>query len=76
MEKLIPLGRLTCIIMPHHGSHSTLRPRETETVTTVEAVRKEASFASEMRSWTAIKMLKYRKKDWLFDLLQKEGDTL
>jgi hypothetical protein len=65
--------------MPHHGATSTLRPRS-EKITTAEVSAKDKSRTSDMRSWTAIKLLKhglekkiYRKKGWLFDLLQKEG---
>jgi hypothetical protein len=68
--------------MPHHGSTSTLRPRS-EKLSTGEVVGKESSLCSDMRSWTAIKLLKYglenkiyRKKGWLFDYYKKEGDTL
>jgi hypothetical protein len=82
VEKMVPLSRLTSIIMPHHGATSTLRPRS-EKISTAEVGAKETSRSSDMRSWTAIKLLKhglekkiYRKKGWLFELLQKEGETL
>ncbi len=82
VEKMVPLSRLTSIIMPHHGATSTLRPRS-DKMTTAEASAKDTSRSSDMRSWTAIKLLKhglekqmYRKKGWLFELLQKEGATL
>jgi hypothetical protein len=77
---MAPLGRLTCIIMPHHGSISTLRPRQA--ITAVQNIQKATSLSSDMRSWTPIRLLKYglekklyRKKGWLFDLLKKEGST-
>jgi hypothetical protein len=54
---MIPLGRLTCIIMPHHGTKSTLRPRQE--FTAVQNVQKASSLSSDMRSWTAIRLLKY-----------------
>ncbi len=76
VEKVIPLAGLTCILMPHHEAKSILRPRKE--VSAGEVVRKDASFSSDMRSWTAIENLKYglekknfRKKGWLFDLLKK-----
>jgi hypothetical protein len=64
--------------MPHHSDRSTLRPR----IATPKAkeVNNEKSDRSNMRSWTAIKTLKYgsekklcKKKGWLFELLVKEG---
>jgi hypothetical protein len=64
--------------MPHHLEGSTLRPR----ISTPKAkeVNNERSDHSNLRSWTAIKILKYgiekklcKKKGWLFDLLVKEG---
>jgi hypothetical protein len=52
-------------------------------MTTAEVSAKDTSRSSDMRSWTAIKLLNhglekkiYRKKGWLFELLQKEGATL
>jgi hypothetical protein len=81
VEKLIPLARLTCIVMPHHEAKSILRHRKE--VSAGDVIRNVANVSSDMRSWTAIKILKYglekklfRKKGWLFDLLKKEGCTL
>jgi hypothetical protein len=79
IERLVPtLARLTSIIMPHHATGSALRPRATKVVKTVAP--KNTSQASDMRSWTPIKLLKYglekklyKKKGWLVDLLRKEG---
>jgi hypothetical protein len=64
--------------MPHHLDGSTLRPR----IATPKAKEgnNEKSESSNLRSWTAIKILKYgiekklcKKKGWLFELLVKEG---
>jgi hypothetical protein len=76
VEKMIPLGRLTCILMPHHAATSSLRPRDAVT-TASAAKRKEPSLSSDMRTWTAIKMLKYGLEKKLYrKTLKKEGNTL
>ncbi len=75
---MVPLARLTTIIMPHHAAASDLRPRANKVDKTV--VPKNTSLASDIRSWTPIKLLKYglekklyKKKGWLAHLLRREG---
>ncbi len=76
---MIPLARLTSVIMPHHGETSTLRPRIAQKGK--ELAMNQSSAGLDLRKWTAIKILKYglekksaRKKGWLFELLTKEGN--
>jgi hypothetical protein len=64
--------------MPHHSDRSTLRPRNATAKTDEGDNAKSAP--SNLRTWTAIKILKYgiekklcKKKGWLFQLLVKEG---
>jgi hypothetical protein len=64
--------------MPHHAAVLVLRPRANKVVKTVAP--KNTILASDMRSWTPIKLLKYglekklyKKKGWLVHLLRREG---
>jgi hypothetical protein len=57
VERLVSLALLTAIIMPHHAAGSTLRPRKASIVK--NAASSTAGSASDLRSWTAIKLLKY-----------------
>ncbi len=72
------MARLIAILMPHHGNGSALRPRKPASVSKVGT--STLGSVSNLRSWTAIKILKYgvekklcSKKGWLLKLLQKEG---
>ncbi len=78
MEKLIPIRRLTTIVMPHRGPRASLRPVKSTTIPAVEDATD--NIKSNFRSMSAIQILKYglneqlwKKKGWLFDLLQREG---
>jgi hypothetical protein len=78
VEKLVPLRRLTTIIMPHRGAYAALRPALVSgtPATTATAV-------SPLRTMRAIQLLKYgiekkiyRTKGWLLKVLVKEGRSL
>ncbi len=78
VERLVPLQRLTAILMPHHAAGSALRPRKHASV--AKGGNTSTGAESNLRSWTAIKILKYgiekklcTKKGWLLKLLRKEG---
>ena len=79
VEKMIPLRRLTTIIMPHRGPRASLRGAKTVAVD--EAVQASNSTVNNtFRTMSAIQILKYglkenlwKKKGWLFDLLHREG---
>ncbi len=76
-EKLVPLRRLTTIIMPHRGPRASLRQKKL-----LPSPKKMAKSPnkSDFRMMSAIQILKYglstnlwRKEGWLFNLLQQEG---
>ena len=78
IEKLIPLRRLTTIVMPHRGTRATLRPNKNSAV----VVEDQSSTVSKFSTMSSIQILKYglaeglwKKKGWLFQLLQGEGST-
>jgi hypothetical protein len=78
VEKLIPIRRLTTIVMPHRGSHASLRTVKSNTIHEVEDATDKMK--SKFRSMSAIQILKYglnenlwKKQGWLFDLFQREG---
>ncbi len=76
---MIPLRRLTTIVLSHRGPRASLiTPKPVE----VEEAEKKSNVntISKFRSMSAIQILKYglkenlwKKKGWLFDLLQREG---
>ena len=75
---MVPLSRLTSIIMPHHGTASSLRPRTPKSIKNKDSTL--ITNTPDIRSWTAIKILKYglekklyKRRGWLVELLQKEG---
>ncbi len=77
VEKLVPLRRLTTIIMPHRAAYAALRT-PTPSVTPAS----KATGVSQLRTMSAIQLLKYgiekkiyRTKGWLLKLLVKEGGT-
>jgi hypothetical protein len=79
VEKLVPMRRLTTIIMPHRGAYAALRPKKTSANTSAVT----ATGVSKLRTMSAIQLLKYgiekkiyRKKGWLHKLLVKEGIAL
>lgn len=79
VEKMIPLRRLTTIVMPHRGTRASLRASKAVAVDETDTTSKDI-VVSQFRSMSAIKLLKYglkenlwKKKGWLFDLLHKEG---
>jgi hypothetical protein len=76
---MIPLRRLTTIVLPHRGPRASLRaPKPVEVV---EAEKEsDVNATSKFRSMSTIQILKYglkenlwKKKGWLFDLLHREG---
>ncbi len=78
IEKLIPLRRLTTIVMPHRGTRATLRPHKSSAV----VVEDQSCTVSKFSSMSSIQILKYglaeglwKRKGWLFQLLQGEGLT-
>ncbi len=80
VEKLVPLRRLTTIIMPHRDKMAGLRPRADLTTLPTEARSTKA--VSEFRTMSAIAALKYgltkklyRSSGWLYRLLVKEGSA-
>jgi hypothetical protein len=81
VEKLVPIRRLTTIIMPHRDKIAGLRPRTD--ISTSSATKDVAPVVSEFRTMSSIAALKYgianklyRSKGWLHRLLLKEGTTL
>ena len=78
VEKLVPLRRLTCIVMPHRGPRASLRQANGKGQ--VSQVDVNATRVSDFRKMSAIQILKYgldgnlwKKKGWLFDLLKRDG---
>ena len=79
VEKMIPLRRLTTIVMPHRGPRASLRTAKTATVEVADKQSK-GTVNNQFRTMSAIQILKYglnenlwKKKGWLFDLLHREG---
>jgi hypothetical protein len=75
---MVPLKRLTTIVMPHRAAKPTLRSNATSS--TPEPISDGATVMSEFRKMSAIQILKYglssnlwKKEGWLFDLLRNEG---
>jgi hypothetical protein len=78
VEKLVPLRRLTTIIMLHRGAYAALRPTQPSVTSATTATS-----VSQLRTMSAIQLLKYgiekkiyRTKGWLLKLLVKEGRAL
>jgi hypothetical protein len=78
VEKLVPLRRLTTILMPHREKIAALRPRNI--TTSVAPAEASQTVVSEFCTMSAIAALKcgitrklYRSKGWLYRLLVKEG---
>ncbi len=72
------MRRLTTIVMPHRGVRASLRQPKTIDVAIVEP----ESTMSKFSAMSSIQILKYglteglwKKKGWLFQLLQREGLT-
>jgi hypothetical protein len=80
VEKLVPLRRLTSIIMPHREKRASLRSNKNNAgMQKVLAGQKEVS---EFRTMSAIQVLKYgvehklnKSQGWLLRLLHKEGNV-
>ncbi len=77
MEKLVPLRRLTTIIMPHREKRASLRSNKNNAA--VQKFTAGVKEVSEFRTMSAIQVLKYgvehrlnKSKDWLLRLLHKE----
>ena len=77
---MIPLRRLTTIVMPHRGPRASLR--KAAVAVSVEPAKQNTNMqeASKFRSMSAVQILKYglkenlwKKKGWLFSLLHCEG---
>jgi hypothetical protein len=76
VEKLVPLRRLTTILMPHRGARASLRIAKNPP----PVVEVASSSATELRKMSAIQILKHglasnlwKKKGWLTNLLCTEG---
>jgi len=79
VEKMVPLRRLTTIVMPHRGKRATLRATKAVAVEQPGETSND-TVVSKFSSMSAIQILKYglkenlwKKKGWLFDLLHREG---
>jgi hypothetical protein len=75
---MVPLKRLTTIVMPHRAAKPTLRSKTPSSPK--DRVSASVSVTSEYRQMSAIQILKHgltsnlwKKEGWLFDLLQNEG---
>ncbi len=75
VEKLIPIRRLTTIVMPHRGPRASLR--QAKAVPQFEA---SPSNNNNFRTMSHVQILKYgltcnlwKKKGWLFELLHNKG---
>jgi hypothetical protein len=78
VEKLVPLRRLTTIIMPHREIRASLRSNTNKSAD--EKIKASQKEVSEFRTMSAIQVLKYgvehrlsKSQGWLLRLLQKEG---
>ncbi len=76
VEKLVPLRRLTTILMPHRGARASLRIAKNPPPTT----ESDSASVSDLRKMSAIQILKHgsasnlwKKKGWLSNLLIDEG---
>ncbi len=79
VEKMVPLRRLTTIVMPHRGPRASLRAAKAFAVEQTEKASND-TVVSKFSTISAIQILKYglkenlwKKKGWLFDLLHREG---
>jgi hypothetical protein len=57
VEKLVPLRRLTTIVMPHRGARAALRPAKTAAVEVKETA--SSTTVSKFSSMSTIQILKY-----------------
>ena len=79
VEKMIPLRRLTTIVLPYRGPRASLRaPKPVEVVE--QDKKSDGNATSKFRNMSAIQILKYglkenlwKKKGWVFDILKREG---
>ncbi len=78
VEKLVPLRRLTCIVMPHRGPRASLRQQKGKEH--APSIGGNESQVSKFRKMSSIQILKFglngnlwKKKGWLSDLLKREG---
>jgi hypothetical protein len=78
VEKIIPLRRLTTIVMPHRGPRASLR--QAKIPAPIAAAPSPNSPTSDYRRMSAIQILKsglgnnmWKKQGWLFELLKREG---
>lgn len=78
VEKLIPLRRMTTIVMPHRGPRASLRQAKVPAPVVQES--SSATTANDFRRMSTIQILKYgltthlwKKEGWLFDLLKEQG---
>ena len=79
VEKMVPLRRLTTIVMPHRGPRASRRAPKAVAVEQTEKTSHDTG-VSKFSSMSAIQILKYglqdnlwKTKGWLFDLLHREG---
>jgi hypothetical protein len=78
VEKLVPLRRLTTILMPHRGIRASLRIAKTPAPIVIDSGT--VSIVSELQKMSNIQILKHglasnlwKKRGWLFDLFHGEG---
>jgi hypothetical protein len=76
VEKLVPLRRLTTILMPHRGVRASLRIAKTP----APVVEPASDSCTELRKMSAIQILKHglasnlwKKQGWLSNMLVAEG---
>ena len=75
---MVPLKRLTTIVMPHRAARPTLRSKPSSS--SKDPISNSVTVMSDYRKMSAIQILKHglssnlwKKEGWLFDLLQNEG---
>ena len=75
---MVPLRRMTCIVIPHRGPRASLRKAKEKGLATPE--NNNATPILDFRKMSDIQILKYglnsnlwKKQGWLFDLLVKVG---
>ncbi len=78
VEKLIPLRRLTTIVMPHRGPRASLR--QAKMPAPIAAAPSPKSPSCDYRRMSAIQILKsglgnhmWKKQGWLCEVLKREG---
>jgi hypothetical protein len=76
VEKLVPLRRLTTVVMPHRSPRASLRQAKVPAPVVADSI----ALVHDFRRMSAIQVLKHglstnlwRKEGWLYDLLKEQG---